>query len=141
MKITSRFTVAVHTLLAIHILGQQYKMTSELIASSVNVNPVIIRRTLQSLKAAGFVEVKAGSGGATLAKPLGEITLYDVYRAVDCVEGELFHFHENPNPDCPVGKNIHALLDKHLADAQLAMEQSLRSVTLADLAVEYSSIQ
>ena len=126
MKITSRFTVAVHTLLAIHILGQQYKMTSELIASSVNVNPVIIRRTLQSLKAAGFVEVKAGSGGATLAKPLGEITLYDVYRAVDCVEGELFHFHENPNPDCPVGKNIHALLDKHLADAQLAMEQSLR---------------
>ena len=141
MKITSRFTVAVHTLLAIHILGQQYKMTSELIASSVNVNPVIIRRTLQSLKAAGFVEVKAGSGGATLAKPLGEITLYDVYRAVDCVEGELFHFHENPNPDCPVGKNIHALLDKHLADAQLAMEQPLRSVTLADLAVEYSSIQ
>lgn len=141
MKITSRFTVAVHTLLAIHILGQQYKMTSELIASSVNVNPVIIRRTLQSLKAAGFVEVKAGSGGATLAKPLGEITLYDVYRAVDCVEGELFHFHENPNPDCPVGKNIHALLDKHLADAQLAMEQSLHSVTLADLAVEYSSIQ
>ena len=141
MKITSRFAVAVHTLLAIHILGQQYKMTSELIASSVNVNPVIIRRTLQSLKAAGFVEVKAGSGGATLAKPLGEITLYDVYRAVDCVEGELFHFHENPNPDCPVGKNIHALLDKHLADAQLAMEQSLRSVTLADLAVEYSSIQ
>lgn len=141
MKITSRFTVAVHTLLAIHILGQQYKMTSELIASSVNVNPVIIRRTLQSLKAAGFVEVKAGSGGATLAKPLGEITLYDVYRAVDCVEGELFHFHENPNPDCPVGKNIHALLDKHLADAQLAMEQSLRSATLADLAVQYNSIQ
>ena len=141
MKITSRFTVAVHTLLAIHILGQQYKMTSELIASSVNVNPVIIRRTLQSLKEAGFVEVKAGSGGATLAKPLGEITLYDVYRAVDCVEGELFHFHENPNPDCPVGKNIHALLDKHLTDAQLAMEQSLRGVTLADLAVEYSSIQ
>ena len=141
MKITSRFTVAVHTLLAIHILGQQYKMTSELIASSVNVNPVIIRRTLQSLKAADFVEVKAGSGGATLAKPLGEITLYGVYRAVDCVEGELFHFHENPNPDCPVGKNIHALLDKHLADAQLAMEQSLHSVTLADLAVEYSSIQ
>ena len=66
MKITSRFTVAVHTLLAIHILGKERKMTSEEIAASVNVNPVVIRRTLQSLKAAGLVSVRAGSGGAVL---------------------------------------------------------------------------
>ena len=133
MKITSRFTVAVHTLLVIHYFGEKNKVTSDFIAQSVCVNPVVIRRTLLSLKAAGMVEVKAGSGGASIVKDLQDITLYDVYRAVDSVEGDLFHFHENPNPACPVGRNIHAVLDSHLSDAQAAMENELKKVTLADL--------
>lgn len=141
MKITSRFTVAVHTLLVIHKFSNEQKTTSEFIASSVNVNPVVIRRTLQSLKAAGLIDVKAGSGGASLAKGLKDITLYDVYVAMDCLEGGLFHFHENPNPDCPVGKNIHAVLDDHLANAQLAMENKLKKVTLSNLANALSSRQ
>ena len=136
MKITSRFTVAVHTLLVIHHFCGQTKTTSEFIAASVNVNPVVIRRTLLSLKAAGIVDVKAGSGGASIIKDLKSITLYDVYRAVDSVDGDLFHFHENPNPTCPVGKNIHSVLDGHLSDTQKAMEDSLKSVTLAGLAAQ-----
>ncbi len=134
MKITSRFSVAVHTLLAIYTFGGEYKTTSEFIASSVNVNPVIIRRTLGSLKEAGIVEVKAGSGGATIIKPLRDISLLDVYKAVDSVEDDgLFNFHDNPNPACPVGRNIHAVLDGHLLDAQLAMERELQKVTFAEL--------
>ena len=141
MKITSRFTVAVHTLLAIHILGKERKMTSEEIAASVNVNPVVIRRMLQSLKAAGLVSVRAGSGGAVLTKAPAEISLYDVYSAMDCVEGEnLFHFHDHPNPACPVGRRIHALLDGNLVRAQRAMEDELRGVSLADLAERYETI-
>ncbi len=136
MKITSRFTVAVHTLLVLYKFADSQKTTSEFIASSVNVNPVVIRRTLLSLKAAGMIEVKAGSGGARIVKNLKEITLYDVFKAVDSVDGDLFHFHENPNPACPVGKTIHAVLDGHLADAQRAMENSLKGVTLYDLAEE-----
>lgn len=136
MKITSRFTVAVHTLLVIYRFCGQVKTTSEFIAASVNVNPVVIRRTLLCLKAAGIVDVKAGSGGASIIKDLKSITLYDVYRAVDSVDGDLFHFHENPNPTCPVGKNIHSVLDGHLSDAQKAMEDSLKSVTLAELAAQ-----
>lgn len=136
MKITSRFTVAVHTLLVIYAFESSEKVTSEFIAASVQVNPVVIRRALQSLKGAGMVEVTAGSGGAHIAKDLKDITLYDVYRAADCVDGDLFHFHENPNPACPVGRNIHALLDGHLADAQRAMENELKKVSLADLARE-----
>lgn len=133
MKITSRFTVAVHILIAIYTLGNEYKTTSEFLASSVNVNPVVIRRTLLSLKAAGLVDVKAGSGGATLKKEPGDITLYDIYIAMDCLEGGLFHFHENPNPNCPVGKNIHAVLDEHLDNAQTAMENELKKVTLDEI--------
>ena len=136
MKITSRFTVAVHTLLVIYYFEGKEKTTSEFIAASVNVNPVVIRRTLLSLKAAGMVEVKAGSGGASIAKDLKGITLFDVYRAVDSVDGDIFHFHENPNPACAVGKNIHAVLDTHLADAQRALENELKKVTLYDLTQE-----
>ena len=136
MKITSRFTVAVHTLLVIYYFSGKEKTTSDFIAASVNVNPVVIRRTLLSLKGAGMIEVKAGSGGATIVRDLKDITLYDVYRAVDSVEGDIFHFHENPNPACPVGKNIHAVLDTHLADAQAAMENELKKVTLFDLTRE-----
>jgi Rrf2 family protein len=139
MKITSRFTVAVHTLLAIYKLGKEHKTTSEFIASSVNVNPVIIRRTLGSLKDAGIVSVKAGSGGATIIKPLEDITLLDVYRAVDSVEDGLFNFHDDPNPACPVGRNIHAVLDGRLFDAQDAMERELRNVSFADLVEDLKS--
>lgn len=133
MQITSRFTVAVHVLLVIDRFGKDHKTTSEFIAASVNVNPVVIRRTLQSLKAAHLVEVKAGSGGASIVKDRKDITLYDVYVAVNCLEDGLFHFHESPSPACPVGKNIHAVLDGHLARAQTAMENELKKVTLADL--------
>ena len=69
-----------------------------------------------------------------LAKPLEEITLYDVYNAVDCVNGSLFHFHENPNPDCPVGKNIHSALDGSLSEIQNIFEDKLKSITVKDIA-------
>jgi DNA-binding IscR family transcriptional regulator len=100
------------------------------------VNPVIVRTVISLLREAGIVQTQRGSSGAALTKRLDEITLYDIYKAVGSVdEAEgLFHFHEQPNPDCPVGRNIHKVLDQRLLDAQRAMEESLRSTTLADIA-------
>ena len=69
-----------------------------------------------------------------MEKPLDEITLLDVYNAAECVEeGALFHFHENPNQLCPVGKNIHAILDTRLEEIQRAMENEMKSVTIQDV--------
>lgn len=119
MQISSRFTIAIHIFACIATFEKDYKITSEFLASSVNVNPVIIRKLLSQLKAAGLVTVTRGSGGAAIAKPLEEITLFDIYQAVDCVEhGELFHFHENPSLQCPVGRNIHRVLDDKLERIQ-----------------------
>ena len=135
MQISSRFTIAVHILICIETFKDDYKITSDFLASSVNVNPVIIRRLLQQLKKAGIINVKRGSGGAYIEKPLDEITLLDVYNAVECIDnGNLFHFHENPNSRCPVGSNIHAVLDKRLDSIQQAMEREMSSVTLQDIA-------
>mgnify|MGYP004553107333 FL=1 len=135
MQISSRFTIAVHILICIETFKEDYKITSDFLASSVNVNPVVIRRLLQQLKKAGIINVKRGSGGAYIEKPLDEITLLDVYNAVECIDnGNLFHFHENPNSRCPVGSNIHAVLDKRLDSIQQAMEREMSSVTLQDIA-------
>lgn len=134
MQISSRFTIAVHVLICIETFKNDHKVTSEFLASSVNANPVVIRRLLQQLKKAGIVSVTRGSGGTDIKKPLHEITLFDVYDAVECVEdGGLFHFHENPNPLCPVGKNIHSILDTRLEQIQKAMEHEMKSVTIQDI--------
>ena len=74
MQISSRFTIAVHTLLCIARFSGSQKVTSAFIAGSVNVNPVVIRRTLGQLKEAGIVLVEAGVGGATLASPCSTCT-------------------------------------------------------------------
>lgn len=134
MQISSRFTIAVHMLACMDAFQDEYKITSDFLASSVHVNPVIIRKILSQLKDTGLIEVKRGPGGATIAKSLDEITFFDIYQSVDCIEENiLFHFHENPNPDCPVGRNIHHILDDKLFRIQAAMEQELKSITLADL--------
>ncbi len=134
MQISSRFTIAVHVLICIETFKNDCKVTSDVLASSVNVNPVVIRRLLQQLKKAGIVNVIRGTGGTELQKPAEEITLFDLYNAVECVEeGELFHFHENPNPLCPVGKNIHAILDVRLEEIQKAMEREMKSITIRDV--------
>ena len=134
MQISSRFTLAVHIFACIDVFKNDYKITSDFLAGSTNVNPVIVRKILGQLKAAGLVEVARGSGGASIPKPLNEISFLDIYNAVECVEnGELFHFHENPNIDCPVGRNIHAVLDDKLMRVQKAMETELSSITLEDI--------
>lgn len=134
MQISSRFTLAIHIFACIDTFGQEYKVTSDFLAGSTNVNPVIIRKILSQLKKAGLIEVARGTGGTTVAKPLQEITFLDVYRAVECVEkGDLFHFHENPSTNCPVGRNIHNILDDKLLRVQRAMENELASITLKDL--------
>lgn len=134
MQISSRFTIAIHIFACMETFGGQYKITSDFLASSINVNPVIIRKILSQLKNAGLIEVARGTGGTTAARPIEEITFYDVYLAVDLLEeGELFHFHENPNPACPVGRNIHVVLDERLSEIQRAMEDEMKKYSIADV--------
>ncbi len=133
MKISSQFSIAVHILCLLEI-DKDNLCTSEWIAGSVNTNPVIIRRILGKLKKAKMVEVKAGSGGATLLKDVKLISLYDVYKAMEVVSsGNLFNFHESPNPLCLVGANIHNALGENLTRAEKKLEEELQKTTIDDL--------
>lgn len=133
MGISSRFAVAIHILALLEQFKDEHT-TSTFIAGSVNTNPVVIRRILGMLVKAGLVEVKAGVGGASLTKPLTDVSLFDIYEAVSAIgEGDLFSIHEQPNPLCPVGGNIQVVLEDTLGKIQHTMELALRSVTMDDI--------
>ena len=136
MQITSRFTIAVHVITAIEYFKDMDRVNSEFLAGSVGVNPVIVRTVISKLREAGILKTQRGSSGAVLAKPLDQITFYDVYKAVDSVDKEegLFHFHEQPNPNCPVGRNIHKAMDERLKEVQRSMENELKKITIVDIA-------
>ena len=136
MQISSRFTIAFHIFTCVETFKNDYKITSDFLAGSINTNPVIIRKILTQLKNAGLITVARGTGGISPTRPLKEISFYDVYQAIEPVEnGDLFNFHSSPNPQCPVGKNIHALLDDKLKTIQLAMENEMKKYTLDDLRI------
>lgn len=137
MQITSKFTIAVHIITAIDYFKDSAKVTSSFLAGTVGANPVIVRNVMGNLKASGILEISQGKSGICLAKGLDQITFYDVYKAVDCVDDKgLFHFHENPNMKCPVGRNIHRAMDGKLRQVQDAMEKELRHITIADIAAD-----
>lgn len=134
MQITSRFTIAVHIITAIDYFHEDYNVTSGFLAGSVGANPVIIRNIMGQLKDAGIISITQGKTGIELAKPICEISFYDVYKAVDCIDEEgLFHFHENPSIECPIGRVIHTAMDDKLQSVQEAMEEKLRQITVADV--------
>jgi Rrf2 family protein len=135
MQIGSRFTIGVHILSALDFFKGMDGVNSEFLAGSIGINPVIVRNVISQLRRAGIVRTRRGAGGAELARSLDQVSLYDIYRAVDSVDEEegLFHFHEQPNPACPVGGNIHTALDRHLEAAQKAMEAELKRTTMADI--------
>lgn len=81
MRINTRFPVAVHMLALIE-LNKTQPSTSELMALSVGTNPVVIRQLMSSLKRAGLIETQNGVPGCHLAKPAAEITLREIYLAV-----------------------------------------------------------
>jgi Predicted transcriptional regulator len=141
MQITSRFTIALHIFTCVDTFQDEYKVTSEFLAGSINTNPVVIRKILSQLKKAGLINVVRGTGGISPTRALNEITFYDVYRAIEPVEnGDLFHFHESPNPECPVGKNIHKLLDGKLVEIQKSMEDKMKEYTIDNLRVEIKDL-
>jgi DNA-binding IscR family transcriptional regulator len=104
--LSSKLSVGIH-ILTIFALKPDEPLTSDFIACSVNTNPVVIRRLLGSLRAAGIVDSKTGVGGGwSLLVDPERITLLDILRAVE-PHNEIFALHRtDPNPECPCGLHI-----------------------------------
>lgn len=124
--------------MAVHILTMLAKsaggnVKSECIAGSVNTNAVVIRRLLGQLGHANLVVSQTGAfGGTRLARRPGDINLVEVYKAVCC--GEVFALHpKSPNQDCPVGRNIEAVLCNLQKEIDKTVGEKLAQYTLADV--------
>jgi len=137
MRVASRFAIAVHILSLLAQEGNAGENTSEWMAGSIGANPVVVRSVSGMLRRAGLVTARQGVAGTRIARPPGEITLLDIYRAVGAVEeGELFAIHSSPNPACEVGANIQTALTGVFREAQQAMENRLATTTLEQLVRE-----
>lgn len=142
MRINTKCSVAVHCLLFLHEYGETQRVTSGILAMSTGCNPVVIRNLISALKKAGIVEVAGGKGGTKLCRSPEEITLYQIYEAVDpgCLD-DLVGIHPLPSALCPIGKNIRTVLTIPYEKLQADVKKSLESYTLADIVSEYRQIQ
>ncbi|GHG18282.1 putative HTH-type transcriptional regulator YwnA [Deinococcus indicus] len=129
----SQYAVAVHVLSLIDRFPEH--SSSADMALSVGTNPVVIRTVAGQLRRAGLIRTRQGVAGASLSRPASQITLLDVYRAVNG-EDRVFRLHERPHPSCPVGANIQATLEDRFGRAQAALEAQLARSTLADVTAD-----
>jgi Rrf2 family protein len=132
MAANSQFSMAVHILTLLARAGSD-SLKSEYVAGSVNTNPVVIRRILSQLGQAGLVASQTGaSGGTRLVRDPGEISLFEIYNAVSC--GEVFALHgKAPNQDCPVGRNIEAVLCDLQKEIDSTVGEKLKEYTLLNV--------
>ena len=132
MAANSQFSMAVHVLTMLATSGDE-NMKSEYLACSVNTNAVVIRRLLSQLGHAKLVISQTGAaGGSRLARCPDEINLSEVYRAISC--GDVFALHaKSPSQDCPVGKNIEAVLCHLQKEIDRTVGEKLSQYTLADV--------
>ncbi|MDD6154239.1 MAG: Rrf2 family transcriptional regulator [Eubacteriales bacterium] len=134
MQITSKFTIAIHILACIDYFHGKMPVNSEFLAGSIGANPVIVRGVMSKLHKAGIISASRGKNDISLEKDLDSVTLLDIYKLTDrSAEDGLFHFHENPNPECPVGSHIHVALDDGLIQVQQAMEDEMSRIPISSV--------
>ena len=132
MAANTRLAVAIHAL-GMLAFGERVNVTSDDIARSVRTNPVVVRRLLAQLTRRGLVTVKQGAGGgARLTRRPEQITLSDIYLALD--EGPLFQVPLlGETHECAVGRSVGPVLTSVLLGAEKGLLAELQAVTLADV--------
>lgn len=125
----TRFATALHILTLLATSEGEW-LSSEWIAGSINVNPVVVRRELSVLIEAGLVQSRKGKvGGYALVKSSADITLAAVYLAVKNTD-VLGKKNLKPNPKCPIGKEINQRLDELFSDLDRSVINELQGKTL-----------
>lgn len=132
----TRFATAIHIMTLLAKDPQQY-LTSDWLAGSININPVIVRKELGNLKKAGLVESKQGKdGGVRIGKNAEEINVAEIYVAIKNSE-VLGKKNQNPNPLCSVGKDINKNLNHLFSETDDLVYQFLKNKKLSDFTSQF----
>ena len=129
MRQDGRLARMIHVLVHMGLLGG--KETSGRIAEMLGTNPVVVRRTMGLLRDCGIVRSEGGRGGGwQLSRPLDELTVLDVLRALQ--DGRLLDPGlSDDHPSCPVERAANAVLVSAYADAETRLVEHFAGVTLA----------
>lgn len=138
MQISMKCSVAVHCLIFIHEAKGVAKVTSSLLAESTGCNPVVIRNILSALKKAGLISAPRGTGGAELCVDPEQITLYQIYTALEPHGlASLIGIHPCQERPCPVAQNIRQVLQAPYTKVEDSIRQAMESVTLQSMIEEF----
>jgi Rrf2 family protein len=132
-----RFAISMHILTLLTQADGAW-LSSEYLAGSININPVLVRKEISNLRKHGLVASREGkNGGSALAKPAAHILLSDVFQATH--EGAFLGKARNsPNPNCPIGREINQHLSSLYSEAERALLKQLGTKTLADFYQQFS---
>ena len=134
MRQDTRLSRVLHVL--IHMEKHEKPATSDAIAAMLQTNPVVVRRTMAGLRDAGYVTSEKGHGGGwVLARPLAEITLLDIHKALG--NPDMFSIGlSGDNPACVIEQSVNVALADAITEAQALLLSRCGKITLADLARE-----
>ena len=141
MQISMKCSIAVHCLIFIHEAKGIAKVTSNLLSESTGSNPVVIRNILSALKKAGLITVPRGTGGAELCADPSQITLYQIYSALE-PEGvtSLIGIHPCQGRPCPVAQNIRQVLQNPYHKIEDAVRAAMESITLQSMLDDFHGL-
>ncbi len=141
MQISMKCSIAVHCLIFIHEAKGIAKVTSSLLAQSTGCNPVIIRNILSALKKAGLITIPRGTGGAELCLDPSQITLYQIYTALE-PDGmsSIIGIHPCQDRPCPVAQNIGKVLQAPYHRIEDAIRQTMEEVTLESMIEQFQEL-
>jgi len=130
-----RFATAVHILVLLD-KNQGELITSDFIAGSINVNPVVVRREIKLLREAGLIEAKKGKiGGCALGVDASKILLGNLYKIVN--KENMLGRKNQPNPNCSVGRQINGKLDELFDQTDTTLIATLNKQTLKDFSNQF----
>lgn len=141
MQISMKCSIAVHCLIFIHEAKGIAKVTSNLLSESTGCNPVVIRNILSALKKSGLITVPRGTGGAELCVDPSQITLYQIYTALE-PNGvtSLIGIHPCQNRPCPVAQNIRKVLETPYHKIEDAVKKTMKEITLQSMIEEFRGL-
>lgn len=135
MPTDARLSRMLHVL--IHMDRHGGPMTSEMISGMLRTNPVVVRRTMAGLKAAGYVASEKGHGGGwTLTRPLDQITLLDIHEALG--NPKIFAIGlSDENPACPIERSVNTAMVDALGEAERMLRTRLAEITVGAVARDF----
>lgn len=130
--IKSKFAITLH-ILTFLAKNTDTWTTSKVLAQSVNINPVLIRKELSKLKTQKIISSKEGKkGGFKLRIKSSEIKLSEIFNIAKDNK-QLLGFSKNkPNINCLIGSQINTKLTRIYSELDELIDNKFSKITLEE---------